>query len=68
MPSISRGITLGLADIKAARLIHLLVLGSHKKEITNRLLACTKVDPYLPASVLLELESAVLILDKAASG
>ena len=68
MPSISRGITLGLADIKAARLIHLLVLGSHKKEITNRLLACTKVDPDLPASVLLKLESAVLILDRAASG
>ena len=68
MPPISKGITLGLADLKSARLIHLLVLGKHKREICARLRSCVKPDPELPASALLDTEQAELILDKAAVG
>jgi len=68
MPSINRGITLGLADLKAARMIHLLVLGNHKREICKRLCSCTKLDPDLPASALFDVEHAELIMDRAAAG
>ena len=68
MPNITRGITLGLSDTKKAKLIHLLVLGSHKKEINKRLRECTKPDPDMPASALLGLEHAQLIMDSAAAG
>lgn len=75
MPPIKSGITLGLADLKKARLIHLLVLGSHKKDICGQLLSLAKSYPsieaevsVLPASVLLDLEHAELILDRAAAG
>ena len=67
MPSITRGITLGLADLKAARIIHLLVLGNHKQKIIQRLQSCTKPDPDLPASTLLDTQ-AELIMDQAAAG
>ena len=67
MPPITRGITLGLADLKAARLIHLMVLGNHKKEICKRLRSCAKGDPDLPASALIDTD-AELILDRAAAG
>ena len=68
LPPISKGITLGLADLRAASLIHLLVLGSHKREIYARLRSCTRPDPDLPASALLDVEQAELILDRTAAG
>ena len=68
MPPITRGITPGLGDLKAAGVIQLLVLGKHKREICGCLLSCNKIDTELPASSLLELENAELVLDKAAVG
>ena len=68
MPAIDKGITLGLADIKAARLIQLLVLGSHKQEIYARLRSCEKPDPQLPASALIGLENAELVIDRSVAG
>jgi len=67
-PPVTRGITLGMADLKAARLIHLLVLGNHKKEICKDLCSRTKSDPDLPASALLDVGHALLIMDAAAAG
>ena len=68
MPPIKSGITLGLADIKAARLIHLLVLGNHKQEVYQRLRSYTKPNSDLPASALLDTKQTELILDRAAAG
>jgi 6-phosphogluconolactonase/glucosamine-6-phosphate isomerase/deaminase len=68
MPPLTRGITLGIADLKAARLIHLLVFGSHKQEICARLRSCSGPDPQLPASVLPGLDHAHLIIDRGAAG
>jgi 6-phosphogluconolactonase/glucosamine-6-phosphate isomerase/deaminase len=68
MPPITRGLTLGLADLKAARVIQLLVLGEHKREICGRLLSCKKPDIDLPVSALLESKQAELIVDRATMG
>jgi 6-phosphogluconolactonase/glucosamine-6-phosphate isomerase/deaminase len=74
MPPLTRGITLGLADIRAARLIQLTVLGGHKREAAQRLLkagaeistaALQQQTAAFPAAALLDLAHAELILDKA---
>jgi glucosamine-6-phosphate deaminase len=49
-----RAITLGLAEILQAEEIHLVVTGSSKASILERLLALNHPDPSLPASWLLE--------------
>jgi 6-phosphogluconolactonase/glucosamine-6-phosphate isomerase/deaminase len=53
MPSITRGITLGIANILAARRVQLLVSGPHKGAIVRRLRAAEGPGPELPASALL---------------
>jgi 6-phosphogluconolactonase/glucosamine-6-phosphate isomerase/deaminase len=68
MPPISRGITLGIADILAARRIQLLVSGPHKRDIIRRLRSAAGPDPEFPASALLEADQAELLLDRAAAG
>jgi 6-phosphogluconolactonase/glucosamine-6-phosphate isomerase/deaminase len=68
MPPITRGITLGLADLTEARLIQLLALGERKRGICARLRACKEPAPELPASALLGVEQAELMLDRAAAG
>jgi 6-phosphogluconolactonase/glucosamine-6-phosphate isomerase/deaminase len=68
MPPITRGITLGIANLKAARHIQLLVSGAHKREIVRRLHASAGPDPALPATALLDAAEAELLLDKAATG
>ncbi|MDR2402567.1 MAG: 6-phosphogluconolactonase [Spirochaetaceae bacterium] len=68
MPPITRGITLGIADILAARRIQLLVLGARKREIVRRLHAAGTPDPDFPATALLDADQAELLLDRAAAG
>jgi 6-phosphogluconolactonase/glucosamine-6-phosphate isomerase/deaminase len=68
MPPITRGITLGVANLLAARRIQLLVLGAHKREIVRRLRAAAGPDPELPATALLDAARAELLLDRAAAG
>jgi 6-phosphogluconolactonase/glucosamine-6-phosphate isomerase/deaminase len=68
MPPITRGITLGIANILAARRIQLLVSGAHKQKIVRRLRAAAEPSPALPASALLDADQAELLLDKAATG
>jgi 6-phosphogluconolactonase/glucosamine-6-phosphate isomerase/deaminase len=68
MPPITRGITLGIANILAARRIQLLVSGAHKREITRRLRAAGGPNPDLPATALLDAAQAELLLDRAAVG
>jgi 6-phosphogluconolactonase/glucosamine-6-phosphate isomerase/deaminase len=78
MPPLTRGITLGLADIRAARLIHLTVFGSHKREAVRRLLeaaagvenSTATVHHYaaeFPAAALLDLAHAELLMDLQAA-
>jgi 6-phosphogluconolactonase/glucosamine-6-phosphate isomerase/deaminase len=67
MPPITAGITLGIADILAARRIQLAIFGSHKADLARRLLAYTAPDPDFPASALLMSEAVELLLDKAAT-
>jgi 6-phosphogluconolactonase/glucosamine-6-phosphate isomerase/deaminase len=68
MPPITRGITLGIANILSAARIQLLVSGAHKREIARRLRAARGPDPELPASALLGAAQAELLLDRAAAG
>jgi 6-phosphogluconolactonase/glucosamine-6-phosphate isomerase/deaminase len=73
MPPITRGITLGIANLKAARRIQLLVSGTHKRDIVRRLRSSKGPDPELPATALLDAAQAgaaqpELLLDKAAAG
>jgi 6-phosphogluconolactonase/glucosamine-6-phosphate isomerase/deaminase len=71
MPPLTRGITLGFADIRAARLIQLTVFGSHKREAAARLFgaASGNVTPAeFPAAALRDIVHAELILDRAAAG
>jgi 6-phosphogluconolactonase/glucosamine-6-phosphate isomerase/deaminase len=68
MPPITRGITLGIANLLAARRIQLLVSGAHKREIVRLLRAATGPDPALPATALLDAAQAELLLDRAAAG
>jgi 6-phosphogluconolactonase/glucosamine-6-phosphate isomerase/deaminase len=68
MPPITEGITLGIANILAARRIQLLVSGTHKREIVCRLRTAAGPDPALPASALLDADQAELLLDRAAAG
>jgi 6-phosphogluconolactonase/glucosamine-6-phosphate isomerase/deaminase len=78
MPPLTRGITLGLADIRAARLIHLAVFGSHKREAVRHLLeaaagvenSAAAVNRYaaeFPAAALLDLAHAELLMDLQAA-
>jgi 6-phosphogluconolactonase/glucosamine-6-phosphate isomerase/deaminase len=68
MPPITRGITLGIANILAAGRIQLLVSGIHKREIVRRLRAAQGPDPELPATALLDAVQAELLPDRAAAG
>jgi 6-phosphogluconolactonase/glucosamine-6-phosphate isomerase/deaminase len=68
MPPITRGITLGIAGILAARRIQLLVSGARKREIVRCLRAATGPDPALPASALPDADQAELLPDRAAAG
>ncbi|MDR2159789.1 MAG: glucosamine-6-phosphate deaminase [Treponema sp.] len=68
MPPITRGITLGIANILGARRIQLLVSGPHKRDIVRRLRSAAKPGPELPASALLDADQAELLLDRAAAG
>ena len=68
MPPITRGITLGIADILAARRVQLLVSGVHKREIVRRLRAAEGPDTELPATALLDADQAELLPDRAAAG
>jgi 6-phosphogluconolactonase/glucosamine-6-phosphate isomerase/deaminase len=67
MPPLTRGITLGLADIRAARLIQLTIFGSHKREAAARLLEAAAPAAEFPATALLDLAHAELILDSQAA-
>lgn len=68
MPPITRGITLGIADILAARYIQLLVLGARKREVVRRLRTAGGPDAELPATALLAADHAELLLDRTAAG
>jgi 6-phosphogluconolactonase/glucosamine-6-phosphate isomerase/deaminase len=68
MPPITRGITLGIANILAAAHIQLLVSGAHKNEIVRLLRAAQDPGPELPAAALLDSAQAELLLDRAAAG
>ena len=61
-----QAITLGLAEILAAREIHLVVTGRSKAPVLARLLAMQRPDPSLPASWLLEHPRVQLWADAAA--
>jgi 6-phosphogluconolactonase/glucosamine-6-phosphate isomerase/deaminase len=67
MPPITRGITLGVANLIAARRVQLLVTGVQKRDIVRRLRGSTGPDPALPATALLDAEQAELLLDRAAA-
>lgn len=60
------GITLGLADFRAARRSVLVVIGEGKAEILKRILACASPDKQLPATALYAFENGALYYDKAA--
>ncbi|MDR2553135.1 MAG: 6-phosphogluconolactonase [Treponema sp.] len=68
MPPITEGITLGLKNILACRRIQLIVLGTHKAEIVRRLLSLSAPDRDFPASALLAVPEAELLLDAEAAG
>ncbi len=63
---ISKGITLGLANILEAKHIILVVNGSHKAEIVNRLIN-EEISEQLPATLLRNHSSFKIYLDSKAA-
>lgn len=68
MPPITKGITLGIRNMLASRDIVLTVFGEHKQPVAAQLLAATTQDENLPASALVGVAGARLVMDEAAAG
>ena len=66
MPPLTQGITLGPAELLAAREICLAVFGAHKRAAVRRLLS-GPMGPDFPASLVRRCPQAVLALDDAAN-
>ena len=66
MPPLTHGVTLGIANLIAARCIFLTVFGAHKQPVVQTLLA-SPVSEAFPASVLHRCPHATLVLDAAAA-
>ncbi|MEM1483497.1 glucosamine-6-phosphate deaminase [Oscillospiraceae bacterium PP1C4] len=65
IPPLERGITLGIKNILAAKVLHLTIFGAHKKGVVQQLMN-NPVSEDFPASVLKNCDHAVVVFDKAA--
>ena len=64
---LNQGITMGLRDFMASRTALMLINGTRKKEITQRLLA-TEPSTELPASFIKKHGDGILLMDREAGG
>jgi 6-phosphogluconolactonase/glucosamine-6-phosphate isomerase/deaminase len=67
MPSITGGITLGIGDLCACRRIQLAVFGKAKAPLVSKLLSLGAPDTEFPASALLAIPDAELLIDMEAA-
>ncbi len=67
MPPIESGITLGIGNLMAARVIQLAVFGAHKQKTVKRLLE-GEISTDCPATALRTREDTELVLDEEAAG
>jgi glucosamine-6-phosphate deaminase len=63
----TRGVTVGLDTIAAARAVRLVLHGSEKRAAAKRLLALDSFDPEWPASIVYDHDAAEIWLDRAAA-
>jgi 6-phosphogluconolactonase/Glucosamine-6-phosphate isomerase/deaminase len=68
MPPITKGITLGVNDMLAARVVQLGIFGEHKVGPVQQLLSYDAPTKDFPASAVIGQTNAEIILDKAAAG
>lgn len=67
MPPITRGLTLGIPNMLAARRVQCAVFGAHKAEVVQRFLSLEPTADF-PATVLKNAPHAELVMDRAAAG
>jgi glucosamine-6-phosphate deaminase len=63
----TRGVTVGLETIAAARVVRLVLHGTEKRAAAERLLALDSFDPDWPASIVHDHDDAEIWLDRAAA-
>lgn len=63
----TRGVSVGLGTIAAARALRLVLLGSGKRSAARRLLALDRFDPSWPASIVHEHPDALILIDEEAA-
>ena len=67
MPSITQGITLGVRDMLAAKVVQLGVFGEHKASAVKQLMSYGQPNKEFPASAVSDKANAEIILDAAAA-
>lgn len=65
---LERGITLGIRDFQAAKRSVLMINGSHKREIAQKILAAKKADRQIPATALYDFPNGSIYCDQEAAG
>jgi glucosamine-6-phosphate isomerase len=66
-PELMAGVTLGMKDIKKAKIVEVLVTGQRKKDIVKRIVDLDETNQ-VPATIIKSLENVIFIFDDAAAG
>ncbi|MDA3845718.1 MAG: glucosamine-6-phosphate deaminase [Vallitaleaceae bacterium] len=65
-PELTEGVTLGISNIKAAKLVHVLVTGERKKEILKRILETDETSE-VPATLIKNDSNVIILVDRSAA-
>jgi glucosamine-6-phosphate isomerase len=65
-PELASGVTLGISDMKRAKVIHVLVTGERKKEIVKRIMETDETNE-VPATLIKNQENVIFLLDRSAA-
>ncbi len=65
-PELTEGVTLGISDIKGAKLVHILVTGERKKEILKRILETDETSK-IPATLIKNDSNVIILADRSAA-
>jgi len=66
-PELTRGVTLGISDIKAAKVVQVLVTGARKKEIVKRIIVTDETSE-VPATLIKNEKNVSFLVDRSAAG
>ena len=66
-PELTRGVTLGISDIKATKVVQVVVTGERKKEIVKRIMATDETSE-VPATFIKNEKNVEFLVDRRAAG